>query len=481
MPINPGMLLGVRPPEIPDPLAAQERAMRLRDLTQARDYRQMQMDQARREIDDAAQKRLLSDRLQGAVVMGDDGQVDRKTSTMNLRDLTRMGAVPAPAAAAMLSEWDAADRQVEMGKLNKQKLELDNQNTKVDLAHKSVADMLAVLESATDQGTWTAALERAQREKWMTPEEAEQYTTFDTNALNYRNQQRALALGAKGQLDQRRQEIDDQYKRINEQLSMVGRMAPGLTAEGYQTLRSSDLLSPNLKALLPETFDPKSTPALLESLGRTPAERAAQERGQATADRQAMPNTPTDLAVIAADPKRPPEERARAESALRRLNQYTEANRAPTADKAAAASAADKRKRFDALQKEHDKIFASENKIHAEIESAGQELNTITLQLEALAEAEDGVDSVAYRQLEARRRALQAKVPGDRKRIGALQRQRATVQQRKDRVYSGASAAPAAGAARQQSSVQVKTPDGRTYTFPDQAAANAFKREAGIP
>ena len=77
------------------------------------------------------------------------------------------------------------------------------------------------------------------------------------------------------------------------------------------------------RALLPDFEDPART-AKLQSYAQTPQE---QTTNALKAQEIAKLNTPTELAAVASDPKRSPQDRQMANDALKRMNQYQQAGR----------------------------------------------------------------------------------------------------------------------------------------------------------
>src|SRR4029450_9081480 len=81
--------------------------------------------------------------------------------------------------------------------------------------------------------------------------------------------------------------------------------------------RFRQLLGPEDQQVLPKRFDAKTTPAQIQSMFLTPAERETARRAEELARRQAIPNTRTELEYKATDPDATPQERAHAKAGLK--------------------------------------------------------------------------------------------------------------------------------------------------------------------
>jgi len=452
MPIDARIPLMLNPPAAPQIGAGREQVLRLRDMARLGDARQLQIDQARRDAEAAARDQAKQEALRRSFVVSDDGTVDRKSTLDNMLHVDRL------AAADQVSDWATADQAAAAAETKRKTDDLNLKKLEYDKHAQALANAAALGQTVKDQTSWTAFLDTAVKQGLMSQDDADERPVYDTNAALWLRQQTAQAQGLADTIAQKQKEIEDEYKQLTQSLDIAGRLAPLLSGEeGATTLH--EITQGRLRPFVGDAIT-EDVAARLQQAGMTPSQRG-------TAEQQAVPNTVLDFALATGDPNRPPEERARYEDALKRANAYQQGGRAPAVDR----SAETKQQQFQKWQAEHDQLFDEENTLHAQNEAAGIELNTIHTQIDAQnsRDAEEQ-DKTALRNLDDRRRTLEAKIAENEARIETLQTRRAVIQRRKDAVYRAAgNATPQASA----DTVMIKRPDGQVGTIPRANLAQA--------
>lgn len=315
--IDPNIALGVKPPQVANPMEQYTRALNLLQLRQ-----QVQDAPLRRQ---AAEEQLRSHQLANQAAQTD---MDEERA---FKEAVSKGALPAELL-----------RVAPTKAIPYFKSQIEQEKAKIDAAKQKTA----MLSNALGSVQYAPEAERAQRyaavrteainQGIIKPEDApEQYDPA------FVDQHFRAALDADKQIDNNRQELE-RAQRIVEAAPKTAKEWMDLTlregsatrsqAELDQTRQSLESMGVP-KGLLDRTLPQMWSQSAVEQLGRramTPEQRASADQAKANAARQAMPNTETELAIWKNDPKRTPEERAWAAQAEKDLLRQKQAGRAVT-------------------------------------------------------------------------------------------------------------------------------------------------------
>lgn len=277
--IDPSIALQIRPPQLNDPFEVMSKVLALRQLQQEAPLRQQRAQQEIRQnqlaIEQAERERAEYDAFKQGVGAG-------KTP----KEL--MGVSPTRAIAFSKAQFDARKSELDVAEQ-----ELKNRS--------AAAQRLGSLAgAATDQPSYESVIMQAVREGLIPKEALSQIpAAYDPNVV------RQFAMQAMTASQQHEAALKDlQEKRAAE--------------KEKRDIEEHEAKMPGIQA--------QTQKAQQEAAGTQPITPYQREQ----LDRQKVPNTPAELAAVAADPSRTPEVRANADAALKRLNEYQKAGRPVT-------------------------------------------------------------------------------------------------------------------------------------------------------
>jgi len=333
MPIDPSIVLGVRPPE--NPLETQQRVLTLRTLAGQQQYQQEHL-----------KTLAMQNELQRQAIA--DQQVLRQAWAQSGGDLDRV----LESVAGKVSPDTMLKIQNSILEHKKALTQAKLEDLKLTQGHAqavgNAAQGLLSLPPGQRQALYPGVRARLIQNGNISPADAPEFYPGDA----WLQQHVANALTADKQIEaelNRRKTAAQEVtaaSHAQQAVTSAQRLAaeqPGLEAQADARVRADIAAklagatnAEQYKAILedlplkyartlppPEQFDPAKTPAQVRMWGMTPAEQAVNIR-------QTMPNTPTELAMVANDPNAPPEQRAQAKQALRVLEQHAAASRPVT-------------------------------------------------------------------------------------------------------------------------------------------------------
>lgn len=469
MPIDARIPLGVGSPQMPNYAAQYGNVLRLREMIRRADDQQTRRDRLQEEetrsealrdawVFDSPGSQQPERTLGTFAQQGPSLEPERNLASPDARppgsgiELNRAGTIRNlieidPGEAYKVQQgWRKSDTAARLEQLKTQTAQSDADMAELDQFSQGLQVTGQLAAAVTDAESYRRFVSQARDFKLLTDEEVEQYAEWDTSTKGWLEQKKKEGLtvieqakAKRDELVKNREKIEFDQAQLERDLALASQLAPTVTdQESLNTLR--DLIGENAKTIIGDLYTPK-TPEMLESIGRTAQERAS---GEAAA-------TKLDVTETAKT------------TAKREAKQETQEQR--------------KQKRFDDLQAAEDKLLAEEDELHAANEGAGPELETITAQIEKARNEDE--DEVAFRQLDVQRRAVEAKIAENQARIGSLQKQRADIIQRKNRVYG---TRPATSGSTATPTGKPRTVDPATGKSPKSTEADIRKRAkaAGI-
>lgn len=333
MALNPEIALGVRPPvlqplQIQSPLERFGKVLTLRNLMQNQQLGQMNVEQTR--LENEALRRTAQDEQTLGSWMKQNQRPDLTASEI-------VAAHPNPTGLKVATAWSA-----------QQTAALTQRKAVLDAAHEEAKTDDRIYNSVTDDQSKLAALTELVRLKRIDGTQASHLAAIPFDSPEFKGIQQRVAAGSMDRvqrIEAAKKEIELRIAQATEGSTTKGAIAEGekktLDAANAQkasdastlaaaAARGPDALNTALAALPVERRTPflgVTTPLDIVKRALTAEQFVTDARQRENAERQAIPNTPTELAVWMTDPKRTPEEKAAGQAAMKELERHAAASR----------------------------------------------------------------------------------------------------------------------------------------------------------
>jgi hypothetical protein len=342
---------GPRPPQVDDPTTAYGRTLTLGNLMQQRQINQQQIQSGQVELQQHQraldQSKALDEAYRNALTVTPEGTADIDTGklTTALGQAGHGSAIPGVLKSVQEYKKASAELSKTQGEVGAQEADFAGslgstlRTAKYDpnlaltmLQHavaskhvdgQLVAPLIGQVQQALQQDTTGEAARQVvqQISNHMiagSPKQRELETAAQTAGardLTANTGATKLTLETPGL-----QATGEQLQRTNN----AAKLLTAKTPEDYQALLDG---MPHGQAKLMPVFnpaDPQATATELRRIGMTPEQQTMADLRAKEIDKL---NTPAELATVASDPRRSPEDRQRANDALQRLNEYQKAGR----------------------------------------------------------------------------------------------------------------------------------------------------------
>ncbi|MEN6537836.1 MAG: hypothetical protein ABFD89_29560 [Bryobacteraceae bacterium] len=298
MPIDPNIPLSFKFPEIAVPDKAER--MRLADLAQLREHRQIEIDEARKKI-------ARGEALRKAMVVDEQGRVDLPKS---LAAINRIDPTVGLELQTQLQAQQKAQQQAQVKDLSQRAFALRN----------TPAEKRAGVYPEMRRQALATGLYRPEDLPEEVPSE-EMLQALSFGALTPQEQQKVLNLIAEErraaakegrEVSESKGKIEgQQLTNLQTEMGIAERTLPQ-NAEGWAAWRAS--LSEPLRRRIPETYSPEAV-AQVQRMALPAKERKELETPK-------PPTSAAQLAFMASDPRVPEPQRQAAASALKLVKQY---------------------------------------------------------------------------------------------------------------------------------------------------------------
>jgi hypothetical protein len=316
-PMYPQQQQPIRPPESTDPMQVAQQANALRLGQQQLAAGQMQLQQ---------QQMDLQDQMKWRQAWRDaNGNMDQA-----IQAAAQAGVGPRTLIPIQQQVLALKSEQAKLSQTQSEALDL-----KHDGLHALLAPVAGIKDPVAQKAAWDKAMESAVQQGYASPSEAAMhpYPGSQDAVQNYilglntvkwlsadASQKQAAARETIANTGSSKESREANQQSFQNAISDLGANPPA-SAQDYQDRVGKlpyQIAKRIFAAVPPGQYDPQQSVATIRQLGMTPEQ---QTQSAAGAKRLGMPQTEAELAIVATDPHRTPEERAAANAALRRLDQ----------------------------------------------------------------------------------------------------------------------------------------------------------------